>query len=85
MSSIRCAIPICSRSAVGLKATEAKLEWLDQKRDALATHASQIAESWFGKLPAEAYRTMFANETFIRAYDTTGVSVPEDDLFAGLR
>ena len=59
--------------------------FVDQKRHALATHASQIAESWFGKLPDEAYRTMFGTETFIRAYDTTGAAVPEDDLFAGLR
>jgi LmbE family N-acetylglucosaminyl deacetylase len=58
---------------------------VDQKRDALSTHASQIAESWFGKLPPEAYRTMFGNETFIRAHDTTGATVPEDDIFAGLR
>jgi LmbE family N-acetylglucosaminyl deacetylase len=59
--------------------------FVEQKRDALVTHASQIAESWFGKLPAEAYRTIFGTETFIRAHDTTGVAVPEDDLFAGLR
>ena len=59
--------------------------FVEQKRDALVAHASQIAESWFGKLPDEAYRTMFASETFIRAYDTTGAAVPEDDLFAGLR
>src|SRR3954454_12594729 len=59
--------------------------FVDQKRDALATHASQIAESWFGKLPAEAYRTMFGSETFIRVHDTTGAPVPEDDIFAGLR
>ena len=59
--------------------------FVDQKRDALATHASQIAESWFGKLPDEAYRTIFGNETFIRAFDTTSAAVPEDDLFAGLR
>jgi LmbE family N-acetylglucosaminyl deacetylase len=59
--------------------------FVDQKRDALATHASQIAESWFGKLPADAYRTMFGNETFIRAHDTTGAAVPEVDLFAGIR
>ena len=59
--------------------------YVDQKREALATHASQIAESWFGKLPSEAYRTMFGTETFIRAHDTTGAAVPEDDLFAGLR
>ena len=59
--------------------------FVDQKRDALATHASQIAESWFGKLPAEAYRSTFGNETFIRVHDTTNAPVPEDDLFAGLR
>jgi LmbE family N-acetylglucosaminyl deacetylase len=59
--------------------------FVDQKRDALATHASQIAESWFGKLPAEAYHAMFGTETFIRVHDTTGAPVPEDDLFAGLR
>src|SRR5580765_1905334 len=59
--------------------------FVDQKREALATHASQIAESWFGKLPPEAYRTMFGSETFIRAHDATGAAVPEDDIFAGLR
>src|SRR3954470_18819758 len=58
--------------------------FIDQKRDALATHASQIAESWFGKLPPEAYHAMFGSETFIRAHDTTGAATPEDDLFAGL-
>ena len=59
--------------------------FVDQKRDALTTHASQIAESWFGKLPDEAYLTIFGTETFIRAHDTSGAAVPEDDLFAGLR
>jgi LmbE family N-acetylglucosaminyl deacetylase len=59
--------------------------FVDQKRDALTTHASQIAESWFGKLPAEAYRMVFGTETFIRVRDSTGATTPEDDLFAGLR
>ena len=58
--------------------------YVDVKRTALATHASQIAESWFGRLPAEAFGSMFGRETFIRAHDTTGTPVPEDDLFAGL-
>jgi LmbE family N-acetylglucosaminyl deacetylase len=58
---------------------------VEQKRDALVAHASQIAESWFGKLPAEAYVKLFATETFIRVHDTTGAPVPEDDLFAGIR
>ena|SRR5436305_6769988 len=59
--------------------------FVDQKREALATHASQIAESWFGKLPTEAYHAIFGTETFIRSHDTTGAPVPESDLFAGLR
>jgi LmbE family N-acetylglucosaminyl deacetylase len=59
--------------------------FVDQKRDALQAHASQIAESWFGKLPADAYRTMFGSETFIRVHDATGAETPESDLFAGVR
>ena len=59
--------------------------FVEQKRDALVAHASQIAESWFGKLPSEAYLQIFSTETFIRVHDTTGAPVPEDDLFAGIR
>ena len=58
---------------------------LARKRDALLAHASQIAESWFSKLPPEIGETAFGWESFIRAGDTTGAPVPEDDLFAGLR
>ena len=56
-----------------------------RKREALGTHASQIEESFFSKLPDEAFSKMFARESFIRAFDVTGAAVPEDDLFAGLR
>jgi LmbE family N-acetylglucosaminyl deacetylase len=59
--------------------------YVDRKRRALTTHASQIEESFFGKLPDEAFGTMFGRESFIRAFDVTGAAVPEDDLFAGLR
>jgi LmbE family N-acetylglucosaminyl deacetylase len=55
------------------------------KRRALSTHASQIEESFFAKLPDEAFGAMFGRESFIRAYDVTGAPTPEDDLFAGLR
>jgi LmbE family N-acetylglucosaminyl deacetylase len=58
---------------------------LDRKRAALMAHASQIRESWFSKIPPEVARQAFGQETFIRARDTTGAPVPEDDLFAGLR
>ena len=58
---------------------------VDRKRSALLAHASQLDESWFAKLPDEAFVEVFGQEYFIRAYDRTGAPVPEDDLFAGLR
>ena len=48
-------------------------------------HASQIQESWFSKIPADIAESAFGWESFIRASDTTGAPLPEDDLFAGLR
>jgi LmbE family N-acetylglucosaminyl deacetylase len=56
-----------------------------QKRAALAAHGSQLDESWFLRFPDDAFVEFFGNETFIRADDSTGAPVPEDDLFAGLR
>jgi LmbE family N-acetylglucosaminyl deacetylase len=58
---------------------------LGRKRDALLAHASQISESWFSKIPPEIGEQAFGRESFIRAHDSTGALVPEDDLFAGLR
>ena len=58
---------------------------LGRKRDALFAHASQIQESWFSKLPPEIAAATFGREHFIRVSDATGVPLPEDDLFAGLR
>jgi LmbE family N-acetylglucosaminyl deacetylase len=58
---------------------------LERKRDALLAHTSQISESWFSKIPPEIAEQAFGRESFIRASDTTGAPVPEDDLFAGLR
>ncbi len=61
-------------------------EVLEQKRDALFTHGSQMSEaSWFTKIPREVAESVFGREHFIRAGDTTGAPLPEDDLFAGLR
>jgi LmbE family N-acetylglucosaminyl deacetylase len=58
---------------------------IDRKREALMAHASQIQDSWFSKIPPEVASEAFGFETFIRAMDTTGAPLPEDDLFAGLR
>jgi LmbE family N-acetylglucosaminyl deacetylase len=61
------------------------LAFADQKRAALAAHASQLDESWWVKMPSESFADAFGSESFIRAYDRTGAPVPETDLFAGLR
>jgi LmbE family N-acetylglucosaminyl deacetylase len=58
---------------------------LARKRDALFTHSSQLSESWFSKIPADIAEAAFGRESFIRAGDTSGAPLPEDDLFAGLR
>jgi LmbE family N-acetylglucosaminyl deacetylase len=58
---------------------------LGRKRDALLAHASQISDSWFSKVPQDVAEVAFGRESFIRASDTTGVPVPENDLFEGLR
>jgi LmbE family N-acetylglucosaminyl deacetylase len=60
-------------------------EVLERKGEALRTHASQIDDSWFSKIPEDIVGKMFGEETFIRAVDKTGTPIPEDDLFAGLR
>jgi LmbE family N-acetylglucosaminyl deacetylase len=61
------------------------MDVLDRKRAALLAHASQIRDSWFNKIPPELAAKVFGRESFIRATDTTGAPVPEDDLFCGLR
>jgi LmbE family N-acetylglucosaminyl deacetylase len=58
---------------------------LDRKRAALLTHASQINDSWFSKIPPHIAEQAFGRENFIRSYNKTQASVPETDLFAGLR
>jgi LmbE family N-acetylglucosaminyl deacetylase len=58
---------------------------LGRKRDALLAHASQIEESWFSQIPPDVAAGVFGREHFIRASDSTGTPLPEDDLFAGLR
>jgi LmbE family N-acetylglucosaminyl deacetylase len=55
------------------------------KREALLSHASQIADSWFSKIPQDIAAEVFGQESFIRVTDRSGAPVPESDLFAGLR
>lgn len=57
---------------------------IDQKRAALHAHASQVGSSLAGKLPVAQFSYAFGTETYIRARDTMGTPVPEDDLLIGL-
>jgi LmbE family N-acetylglucosaminyl deacetylase len=56
-----------------------------RKRDALRAHASQLAESWFAKMPESLFDEVFGVESFIREQDRTAAPTPEVDLFTGLR
>jgi len=58
---------------------------LEVKRNALLAHASQIADSWFSKIPPAIAADVFGQESFVRVIDRTGAEIPETDLFAGLR
>jgi LmbE family N-acetylglucosaminyl deacetylase len=81
----RAAAKAAAESEARITTTVDIREVLDLKRAALFAHASQIAESWFAKIPPEVAAEAFGHETFIRAADRTGAPVPETDLFAGLR
>lgn len=56
-----------------------------RKRDAMFAHASQLEGSHWFHLDEVTIETIFAEETYIRVRDKTGVAVPETDLFSGLR
>ncbi len=51
----------------------------------LEAHGSQSENIFFLQMGEDLFTTMMGTESFVRAYDTTGAPVPEDDLFAGLR
>ena len=57
---------------------------IDRKLAALAAHRSQTERSPNMRFP-EVFREVFGVETFVRVHDRTSSSVPEVDLFAGLR
>ena len=40
---------------------------LSRKRAALLSHASQISDSWFSKIPPDVAEQVFGQESFIRA------------------
>jgi len=65
--------------------------WVDvtkfagQKFDALAAHASQSENIFFLRMGKERFGQLMGVETFVQVAGPTGASIPETDLFAGLR
>jgi LmbE family N-acetylglucosaminyl deacetylase len=57
----------------------------DRKFDSLLAHASQSDNIFFVRMGRQLFAELMGWETFVRAADRTGSSVPESDLFAGLR
>jgi LmbE family N-acetylglucosaminyl deacetylase len=56
-----------------------------RKFASLEAHASQSDNIFFLEMGVDTFSAIMNTESFVRAYDTTGAPVPEDDLFAGLR
>jgi LmbE family N-acetylglucosaminyl deacetylase len=58
---------------------------IDAKREALLAHSSQTDNSFFMRLPEEAFASIFSAESFVRQASSVSAEGIEDDLFAGLR
>jgi mycothiol S-conjugate amidase len=57
-----------------------------QKRRALWAHATQMGpEVFFSKLPEQVFEELFGHEQFRLMQARVRISLPESDLFAGLR
>jgi LmbE family N-acetylglucosaminyl deacetylase len=59
--------------------------YAEQKFNSLAAHASQSESIFFLQLGLETFANLMGQETFIRVRDTTDATLPEQDLFDGLR
>jgi mycothiol S-conjugate amidase len=61
-------------------------DFLQQRRDALLAHATQIApDSFWMRLPLDAHRAAYPYEEYVLAKSRVETAASEDDLFAGLR
>jgi mycothiol S-conjugate amidase len=61
-------------------------EWFPVRDRALLAHATQIdPEGWFFRMPMELQRKVWPTEEFQLVRSLVPSSLPEDDLFAGVR
>jgi len=61
-------------------------DWFERRDAALMAHATQVdPEGWFFKVPLAIQREAWPTEDFELARSLVDSSIPEDDLFAGVR
>jgi mycothiol S-conjugate amidase len=61
-------------------------DWFERRDAALLAHATQVdPEGWFFKIPLDLQRAVWPTEDFELARSLVDSTIPEDDLFAGVR
>jgi mycothiol S-conjugate amidase len=61
-------------------------DWFERRDAALLAHATQVdPEGWFFKVPLSVQREAWPTEDYELARSLVDSSIPEDDLFAGIR
>jgi mycothiol S-conjugate amidase len=61
-------------------------DWLERRDEALLAHATQVdPNGWFFQIPLDLQREVWPTEDFELARSLVDSTIPEDDLFAGIR
>jgi mycothiol S-conjugate amidase len=61
-------------------------DWFERRDAALLAHATQVdPEGWFFEVPLDVQRAVWPTEDFELARSLVDSTLPEDDLFAGVR
>jgi mycothiol S-conjugate amidase len=61
-------------------------DWFERRDAALLAHATQVdPDGWFFKVPLAVQREVWNTEDYELARSHVDTSIPEDDLFAGVR
>jgi mycothiol S-conjugate amidase len=61
-------------------------DWFERRDEALLAHATQVdPDGWFFSIPLDLQREVWPTEDYQLARSLVETSIPEDDLFAGVR
>jgi mycothiol S-conjugate amidase len=67
-------------------ATVPVADWFERRDAALLAHATQVdPNGWFFSIPLDLQRDVWPTEDYELARSLVDSSIPEDDLFAGIR